>query len=43
MGEGPEMALRRWNFVAVEERGRLCPLSRLIIREDVIGRDFGER
>ena len=43
MGEGPEMALRRWNFVMVVERGRLFPLSRFIIREDGFGRDCGER
>lgn len=30
--DGPEMALRRWNFVTVEGRGRLFPLSRSIVR-----------
>lgn len=30
MEEGPEMALRRWNFVMAEGRGRLFPLSRFI-------------
>lgn len=43
MGEGPEMALRRWNLVTVERRGRLFPRSRPIIREEGFGRDCGKR
>lgn len=41
--EGPEMALRRWNFVTVEGRGRLFPRSRSIIPENGFGGDFDNR